>query len=127
MGFSLEEDDEEETSMGAILESVFRLIVILFEVDFSVIPPLSSVIVTVIPLLKNVGGMTNQKTVAVSAEDETFTGDWQRSVTVSVAELASSTVGVPPTVALTIAFPASFSPLLPFTVIDETETLLPYT
>ena len=112
------------TSIGAILDSLFRSMVTVFSVDFSKTPPLPET-VTMKPLLNVTGGTTSQKSLLSSAVAPKATGVSQVRVIWSVASSASATVGVPSKGIVTVALPASFSPSFPFSVMEDTETPSP--
>ena len=116
---------ESSTSSGDILDKLFRSMVRGLAVVFSNTSP-SPETVTVKPLLKVTGGTTNQNCVLSSAVAPRATGVSQTRVILSAASSAITTVGVPPIGIVTVALPASFSPLLPFRVMDDTVTPSPY-
>ena len=95
-----------------------------FSVVFSKMPRFPTTLIWK-PWLKVTGGTTNQKSTLSSAVAPNATGESQTNVTTSVASSDITAVGVPSTGIVIVALPASFSPLLPFKVMDDTVTPSP--
>ena len=113
-------------SSGVILASLFLSMAMLLLVDFSKCLSSASVIEIVKPLLNVIGGTTNQNCMLLSPVVPSWIGVSQERVISSVASEAIVTDGTPSSGMVTDAFPASFSPLFPFNVIDLTDTPSPY-
>ena len=77
------------------------------------------------PFSNVTGGTTNQKSVLASAAFPNMTGVSQISEISSVASSTSVAVGVSSSGMVTVAFPASFSPLFPFRTMEDTVKPLP--
>ena len=113
------------TSTGAILITLLRVMVVLFVVDCSKTPPLDSVTDTTKPSLNVTGGTTNQKALLSATVVPNSTGVLQTRVISFEASSDSTAEGMPSKGIVTVAFPASFSPFLPFSVMEDTETPSP--
>jgi ABC-type methionine transport system permease subunit len=105
---------------------MFLSTTIIFEVDFVNATPFISVIVTLKPSSKVIGGTTIQKAVAVSNVVPILTPSSQFRVIVPVASSAVMVVGSPLYEGVIVAAPAIFSLLFPVNVIDLTVTSSPY-
>ena len=88
------------------------------EVDFSELP-LTWFMLTVNPFLKVPGGTTNQNAVLSSAVAPNVTGVSQVNVITEDASSAITAEGTPSDDMVTVAFPASFSPLLPLNSMEK--------
>ena len=113
------------TSIGEILSTPFLTTERLFVVSFTNSFPSVFVTVNVKPPAKSVGGITSQNCVASSFVAPSSTGVSQVSVTEVSAVDAILTVGFPPTVWVIVDLPDINSPLLPSSLMEETDTPSP--